>query len=94
MPNYRYRVKHNLLCHESLKLGQRFPEDGHTIFLHLEEALRTAASVLFAKHADRFGDRLRVVLVDEVRRARDAYVLGSRDQRGEALVDTPLKSAN
>jgi hypothetical protein len=62
------------------------------MFLHLEEARRTAASVLFAKHVDRFGDRLRVVLVDEVLRARDAYVLGSRDQRGEALVDPPLKA--
>lgn len=48
--------------------------------------------MLFAKHANRFGDRLRVVLVDEVRRVRDAYVLGSWDQRGEALVDTPLKA--
>jgi hypothetical protein len=73
-------------------LGQRFPGDGYIIFLHIEEARRTASSVLFAKHADCFGDCLRVVLVDEVRCVRDAYVLGSRDQRGEALVDTPLKA--
>lgn len=48
--------------------------------------------MLFAKHANHFGDCLRVVLVDEVRRDRDAYVLGTWNQRGEALVDTSLKA--